>query len=290
MPLRVWIALFVTLTAAFALSGCGNNTSKPEAEAALAVFHERFNAADQEKIWKEAREELRASTPRDQFDGLMRSVRRKLGKVVSTKNLQWQVKNQNFTTSVMLLQETQFEHGSANETFTFLVEDDQAKLLQYNINSNALVIGSDDAPANDLEGSWVFEKEVDTRADGSVIDVLTTPYVGMIVYTQDGYVAATVMPEGRKWKMSTATREELHDSVGVGASTAYAGRYEVDAANKTVVHIPLVSVDPADIGARLVRHYVVDGDRLQLSGQWMEKGEELMFTVYWTRAASKPPP
>jgi hypothetical protein len=279
-----------TFTALAALSGCGMNTSKPEAEAALATFHERFNAGEPHKIWSDARKEFQGVTSQDQLDSMLRTVLRKLGKVVTTKNLNWQVNSQNFTTSVVLVQETQYEHGLANETFTFLVEDDKAKLLQFNINSPALLSADGDKPANDLEGTWIFEKEVDTRADGSVIDALTTPYIGMIVYTRDGHVSATVMPEGRKWKMGTATREELHDSVGVGASTAYAGRYEIDATNKTVVHIPLVSVDPADIGARLVRHYVVDGDHLQLSGQWMEKGEELTFTVHWTRAATTPPP
>lgn len=140
------------------------------------------------------------------------------------------------------------------------------------------------AAAHELEGTWVFEKEVNTAADGRVVDVPGPAYGGLLIYTADGYVSATVMPRGRQWKVDDATRDELHASVGEGASTAYAGRYELDGARHTVTHIPSVSVDPADIGRRLTRTYQVSGDRLLLSGTWMHEGRELTFTVYWIRA------
>lgn len=142
------------------------------------------------------------------------------------------------------------------------------------------------ALGHELEGVWKFEKETNTRADGTRVEVAGPEYDGLLIYTADGHVSATVMPRGRRWNVDDATRDQLHASVGEGSSTAYAGRYEIDAAHQTVVHIPSVSVDPADIGKRLVRRFRVEGDRLELSGQWRHQDEELTFTVHWTRVAT----
>lgn len=143
------------------------------------------------------------------------------------------------------------------------------------------------ALAHELQGVWKFEKETNTRADGSRVEVAGPEYDGLLIYTADGHVSATVMPRGRHWTVDDATRAQLHASVGEGSSTAYAGKYEIDAATHTVVHIPSVSVDPPDIGKRLVRQFRVDGNKLELSGKWNYHGEELTFTVHWTRIATK---
>jgi len=142
------------------------------------------------------------------------------------------------------------------------------------------------AGAHDLTGTWVFEKETNTRADGSEVKLENAQYDGLLIYTADGHVSANVMPRGRAWRVDTATREQLHASIGEGAATAYAGRYEVDAGKGTVTHIPGVSLDPADTGQRLVRQFKLVGDRLLLSGKWKYQGEELTFTVHWVRAAA----
>lgn len=144
--------------------------------------------------------------------------------------------------------------------------------------------------AHELEGVWLFEYESNARADGSRVDVPGPHYDGVLIYTADGHVSATIMPRGRRWKVADATRAELHATVGEGSSTAYAGRYEVDAATHTVVHIPAVSADPSDIGKRLIRQFQVRDDKLELSGKWRYRGEELTFTVHWIRAATQPIP
>lgn len=143
--------------------------------------------------------------------------------------------------------------------------------------------------AHELEGTWRFEKETNTRADGSAVQVPGPAYEGVLIYTADGHVSATVMPRNRRWNVDSATRDELHASVAEGSSTAYAGRYEVDDLTHTVTHIPAVSIDPADIGSRLKRNFEITGDRLKLSGKWKYQGQELTFTVTWVRdAASRP--
>src|SRR5262245_27113071 len=86
--------------------------------------------------------------------------------------------------------------------------------------------------AHELEGVWIFEKEVDARADGSPAPVPVVAYDGVLIYTADGHVSANIMPRGRAWTLDSATRADLMGSVGEGAATAYAGRYEIDAAAK----------------------------------------------------------
>lgn len=148
----------------------------------------------------------------------------------------------------------------------------------------ALMLGSATATAHEIEGSWTFEKEVSTRADGTLAAVPPAEYDGLIIYTKDGHVSATIMPRGRRWTLDKVTLPELMKSVGEGAASAYAGTYTIDDATHTVVHMPMVSVDPADMGTKLVRHYEVVGDTLKLSGKWTYQGEELTFTVFWKRA------
>ena len=137
--------------------------------------------------------------------------------------------------------------------------------------------------ANELQGVWRFEKETNTTASGEVIEVPGPAYQGLLIYTPEGYVSVNLLPKGRTWKVDAAQLEELRQTVGEGSSTGYAGRYEVDTKNKTVTHIPLVSLDPADEGKRLVRTYALEGDKLTLSGQWTYEGKKLLFAVHWTR-------
>lgn len=151
----------------------------------------------------------------------------------------------------------------------------------------ASLVTAREQAANPPHGVLLFEKEVDTRADGSEVKLPMPRYDGIRIYTADGFVSATLMPHGRKWNVASATRADLPGSVGEGASTAYAGRYEIDRARGTVTHTPIASVDPGDVGRPLTRRFEVEGDGLRLSGNFQHAGEELTFTVYWKRAATK---
>jgi hypothetical protein len=141
--------------------------------------------------------------------------------------------------------------------------------------------------ANELEGVWLFQKEINTTVSGEVVKVRGPQYQGILIYTADGHVSANVLPKSRAWKVDTASLEELRQTVGQGSSTGYAGRYQIDANAKTVTHIPLVSLDPADEGQELVRGYALKGNVLELSGTWTYEGRQLTFTVRWIRADSR---
>jgi len=50
MQIRSWAAAQTVLAV---IGGCAKSTSKPDAEAAMAVVHQRLNAGDQDSIWNE---------------------------------------------------------------------------------------------------------------------------------------------------------------------------------------------------------------------------------------------
>ncbi len=120
-------------------AGCGMSSAKPKAESAMAAFHSQLNAGDLDSIWNTADEAFRSSVKRDKYDKFIGAVHRKLGNVVKTTTVNWSVNSRNFKTSVVLVQDTEFEHGAGSETFTYNVSGDDVKLAGYNIQSSDLV-------------------------------------------------------------------------------------------------------------------------------------------------------
>ena len=138
------------------------------------------------------------------------------------------------------------------------------------------------APPSPLVGVWRFQNEVDTRADGSVVQILPADgWDGYAVYTTDGFVSMNIMPKGRKWTLKTATLKELRKTLADGS--AYFGRYKIDPVAGTVTHIVRTSVEPEYENKNLVRRYRIDGDTLTLSGTATTTGETVTFTIRWTR-------
>lgn len=125
-------------------------------------------------------------------------------------------------------------------------------------------------------GAWRFEKEVDTRADGTRVAVGPQDgYRGFLLYTADGRMVVQIMPRGRKWRRSTATPEQLRETVET--ADAYFGRYTIDPSEGTVTHHVEGSLDPSDEGMQLTRRFRLSGDTLVLAGSW-EYGGEMLTT------------
>jgi hypothetical protein len=133
-----------------------------------------------------------------------------------------------------------------------------------------------------IAGVWRFQNEVDTRPDGSVVQILPADgWDGYAIYTTDGFVSINIMPKGRKWKLKTATLKELRRTLEDGS--AYFGRYKIDPAAGTVTHLVQTSVEPEYEKKNLVRRYTISGDTLTLSGSTSSTGEAITFTIRWTR-------
>ena len=154
----------------------------------------------------------------------------------------------------------------------------------------SLILVASISRANDksrLVGTWVFQREVDTLADGSSAPAgaQAPDYNGLLTYTDDGFVSVVIMPRGRKWASDAASLAELRDTVSSG--TAYAGRYELDERHHVVTHIPAVSVEPGYEDKKLARSYSFVGDTLQLSGTFDYHGQVIHFRLTWARPNPK---
>ncbi len=113
---------------------------KSLAKAQTAAFHEQYNNQDFAAMIDGAHPDMLKASSEDELTDLYSMIRKKLGKVLDTKTVSWNVRTFNTTTTVVLIQDTTFEEGKGKETFTFRIQDEKALLLGYNINSNDLIM------------------------------------------------------------------------------------------------------------------------------------------------------
>lgn len=98
---------------------------------------------------------------------------------------------------------------------------------------------------NGIVGIWRLVAIERPGAGGEVVRN-DTPH-GFLLYDAGGWFAEA---------FSFATPD------GTTASVQYCGEYEVE--GDTVFHIPAMHSDPTNVGKRLPRQFVVDGDRFTL--------------------------
>ncbi len=140
MLTRRFLALVPVVAVGLLLQGCGSMThAKDAATAAITKFHSDLNSGAFDAIWNETDDAFRNVSKREQFQKLLDAVHRKLGRVTQTSTANWAIQNLNLHTVVVMVQKTQFEHGTATETFTYAAHDQTVKLRGYNIQSVDLI-------------------------------------------------------------------------------------------------------------------------------------------------------
>jgi Protein of unknown function (DUF4019) len=122
-----------------ALAGCGLFEGVDTAEKAAVVFHAQYDAGRFDEMYDGSAEDLRANASRDDFMTTMTSMRKRLGPIRATERSAFNARVDSQGTFVALEYETDFEGGSGTETFTWEVAGGRAKLLSYNVTSNALL-------------------------------------------------------------------------------------------------------------------------------------------------------
>jgi hypothetical protein len=131
----------------------------------------------------------------------------------------------------------------------------------------------------DLLGAWHLESWSLVYDDGRPQEFPLGPDAkGIIMYTPDGHVSATLMRAGRA---SKAPATDAERSTAFAESFAYAGRYEVRDA--TVFHSIEVATNPALIGITSTRHIKLEGGRLTLSGPDFAAGTGRTQAIVWQR-------
>jgi len=136
-----------------------------------------------------------------------------------------------------------------------------------------------------IVGTWKLVSAEDIMKDGT-----TRPYPtygphgkGFLMYQHDGYMCADLVnPDRPKWADPVHTTPE--EKVAAADDTfAYCGRYEIDARQKQIIHLPEVATDPGYVGSRQVRPYVFEGGRLVLSD--VEKNDPAVarWKIVWEK-------
>ena len=133
---RILAALFAILL----LAGCSASEDISVAEKGITKFHRQLNAGEFDAIYDDASKDMKHATHPKQFVPLLEAVHRKLGKFKKGKVAGWNV---NYTTGgnlVSLGYEAEYERGNAAENFVFRMDEKEALLAGYHINSAALII------------------------------------------------------------------------------------------------------------------------------------------------------
>ena len=121
--------------------------------------------------------------------------------------------------------------------------------------------------AKALLGAWRLVSWSFVYDDGRPTEYpLGSDAKGLILYTEDGHVSATLMR-----------------TTGTAESFAYAGRYEVR--DGAVYHSIEVATNPALVGITSTRHIALDDDRLILSGPDFSAGSGRTQRIVWRRGS-----
>ena len=134
------------------------------------------------------------------------------------------------------------------------------------------------AKANDLIGAWRLVSWSLVYADGRAPEYpLGEDAQGILMYTADGHVSATLMKKARPAEALGSEAARAY-----GESFAYAGRYEVR--DGAAYHSIQIATNPALIGFTSTRHIALEGDRLILSGPDFAASSPRTQRIEWWRA------
>ena len=143
-------------------------------------------------------------------------------------------------------------------------------------------------PTPSLVGAWRLVSFVtaDVRGVRPYWDDAAT---GLIVYTDDGYVAAQLYDArrpklGKEWEHADPMTAR---TLFAGLATYY-GRYTVDAEASTVTHVVEGAMSPDWVGSRLVRSYRFLGpNRVELGVLTNAEGQPVThrMVLVWERAS-----
>lgn len=132
--------LVVLLAALLAVGlGCSAISAGTEAsEKAVGRFHQQFNDGKFDEIYNDGSKEFKSAVQKSNWTSMLSHVSSRLGKMKSKNQSAWNVKTADIGVVVELNYDTEFENGSGKEKFTFVIVNDEAKLLGYEVESEKL--------------------------------------------------------------------------------------------------------------------------------------------------------
>jgi hypothetical protein len=175
--------------------------------------------------------------------------------------------------------------------FLAKVEETQAKFRQIiNINRSCVVskIGQNSI-RDSLIGTWRLVSYQAQDARGKISNPLGRNLLGLLCYTNDGFMSMQVMREDRPGYNSSDLRISLVEEMPAAAngSVAYAGRFSVDEAASTVTHHVQLSSSPTWVGTDQTRTVALGAGRLYLEGGFVKINGTLQAPrTVWEKAPS----
>lgn len=118
---------------------CNPMKGKNVAEPAVARFHQQYNDGKDHEIYLETDAGFKANSSEKDLTDILGAMRRKLGNFKKADSTGWFVNSTTQGTMVTLSYDVEFADGKGTEKFVYLIDGDQAKLFNYNINAPTLI-------------------------------------------------------------------------------------------------------------------------------------------------------
>jgi hypothetical protein len=127
----------VAVLVSFLLWGC-SPVDIGAASGAGKKFHDEFNQQEYTKIYQEADPKFREAVQQDALTKLLTKVHDKLGNVTDATRTGFYVNYNAGGSTITITYSTKFQQGEGQERFVWLKSGDVVRLLNYNIQSQAL--------------------------------------------------------------------------------------------------------------------------------------------------------
>lgn len=128
------IPVFLLLVA----TACSFSKGKGAAEAAVAQFHNQYNAGQFHDIYSQAHEGFRNASEANTTQ-FFEALKQKLGSVKQANQTSWHVNATTGGTMVTLAYDVEFTEGKGAEQFVFRVDGSRALLYKYHVESPLLI-------------------------------------------------------------------------------------------------------------------------------------------------------
>jgi hypothetical protein len=103
-------------------------------------FHDRFNRSEYQEIFAEATNEFRGASPEPDTNAFFAKVHEKLGDFAHSDEPKYFANVSTNGTFITLIYNTEFTRGKGQERFIWRIDADQARLLDYRIDSKDLIM------------------------------------------------------------------------------------------------------------------------------------------------------
>jgi hypothetical protein len=134
-------------------------------------------------------------------------------------------------------------------------------------------------------GTWKLVSTEETMKDGT-----TRPFPafgphanGFLMYQRDGYMCAVLTNPDRLKRIDPAHATPEEKLAAAEGTFVYAGRYEIDAQRKQIIHLPEVASNPEYVGSRQIRPYRFEGNRLILSDVEKDDPAVARWKIIWEK-------